>query len=202
MKKIFWILACAIGCLAAVLIFMRLQSSKEAKIASTKTTIQTEPVKKESPVEIAAAASLKAESSPKKGKSKSKNKSKDPAAISVEKQTAPSKAKDFSKKAAQDPAAREALKLVGIDDEAEQYWISAINDPELSANERKNLIEDLNEEGFSDPRNPTEEDLPIIVSRIELIEELTPTAMDQANAEAFQEAYKDLTNMYNRLTEQ
>ena len=45
----------------------------------------------------------------------------------------------------QDPDARDALSLVGIDPEAEAYWISAINDPTLPPEERKDLIEDLNE---------------------------------------------------------
>jgi hypothetical protein len=82
-----------------------------------------------------------------------------------------------------------------MDPEAEEYWISAINDPNLPREERKNLIEDLNEDGLSDPRHPTSADLPLILSRLELIEELAPGAMDQVNAEALQEAYKDLLNL-------
>jgi hypothetical protein len=97
--------------------------------------------------------------------------------------------------------AREALSFVGADAEAEAIWLKAINDPNLSVNARKNLIEDLNEDGFSDPKNPTEDDLPLIWSRIQLIEELAPDAMDQANADAFAEAYKDLVNMHTRLTQ-
>jgi hypothetical protein len=99
-----------------------------------------------------------------------------------------------------DPLAREALSLVGVDPEAEAYWIEAINDPELSADERQNLIEDLNEDGLSDFRHPTVRDLPLILSRIRLIEELAPDAMDKANADAFDEAYKDLVNMVIRIT--
>jgi hypothetical protein len=37
----------------------------------------------------------------------------------------------------------------------------------------------------------------LIVSRIQLIEELAPYAMDQVNADAFREAYKDLVNLVN-----
>lgn len=94
-----------------------------------------------------------------------------------------------------DPIARVALSFVGADREAEDYWIDAINDPSLSAHERQDLIEDLNEEGFFDPRNPTEDDLPLIVSRLQLIEELAPEAMDDVNSEAFAEAKKDLERM-------
>jgi len=97
----------------------------------------------------------------------------------------------------QDPLAREALSLVGEDPEATEYWATAINDPSLPDEERKDLIEDLNEDGLSDAKHPAPEDLPVILNRIELIEELAPYAMDQVNADAFAEAYKDLLDMLN-----
>lgn len=99
----------------------------------------------------------------------------------------------------QDPVARVALSFVGVDPDAEQYWLEAINDPSLSAHERQDLIEDLNEDGLSDPRRPTTEDLPLIVNRLLLLEEID--AMDEVNADAIQEAYKDLANMYLLLTQ-
>lgn len=99
------------------------------------------------------------------------------------------------KKELLDPLAREALIFVGADAEAEAYWFGAINDPTLPPNERQDLIEDLNEEGLSDPKNPSPEDLPLILSRIDLIEEVGPYAMDEVNFKAFLEAYKDLWNM-------
>jgi len=95
----------------------------------------------------------------------------------------------------QDPTARLALSFVGADPEAESYWVSAINDPNLPAEERKDLIEDLNEDGLSDPKHPGPQDVPLIVSRLRLIEELAPLAMDPVNAAAFGEAYKDLNNL-------
>ena len=76
-------------------------------------------------------------------------------------------------------------------------WYGAINDASLSPHERQDLIEDLNEDGISDPKHPSPEDLPIILSRIQLIEAAGPYAMDQVNADAFQEAYKDLVNLAN-----
>lgn len=94
-----------------------------------------------------------------------------------------------------DPVARIALSFVGADGDAEAYWIDAINDPNLSPHERQDLIEDLNEEGFVDPRHPTMEDLPLIVSRLMIIEELAPDAMDDVNSDAFDEAKKDLERM-------
>ena len=66
--------------------------------------------------------------------------------------------------------------------------------------ERQDLIEDLNEDGLSDWDNPGPQDLPLIISRLELIQELAPFAMDQVNADAFQEAHKDLWEMFDRIT--
>lgn len=95
----------------------------------------------------------------------------------------------------QDPIARVALSLVGADPDAEDYWFAAINDLSLPANERQDLIEDLNEEGLSDPEHPTIEDLPLIFNRLALIETIGPDAADEVNAAAFDEAYKDLLNL-------
>jgi len=106
------------------------------------------------------------------------------------------------KKELLDPLAREALIYVGADPEAEAYWFGAINDPTLPPNERQDLIEDLNEEGLSDPQNPGPEDLPLIISRIEIIEELGPDSMDEVNFNAFKEAYKDLWDLLAIAREQ
>ena len=98
-----------------------------------------------------------------------------------------------------DPLARVALSFVGADPLAEAYWYAAINDPSLSAHERQDLIEDLNEDGLSDPQRPGLEDLPLILSRLALIEQVALDAMDKVNADAFAEAYKDLSNMAGGL---
>jgi hypothetical protein len=113
--------------------------------------------------------------------------------------TKPAKSPRPPEKPIKDSLARAALALVGSDPEAEEYWLGAINDPNLSAYERQDLIEDLNEEGLSDPNNLAAEDLPLILRRIELIEELGPFAMDTVNDDAFQEAYKDLLKMAGKL---
>ena len=98
--------------------------------------------------------------------------------------------------------ARAALGLVGADPQAEEVWFAAINDPNIPAKARQDLIEDLNEEGFEDPRHVTDDDLPLIYSRLALIEQLGPDAMDEVNAAAFAEAYKDLVNMVLRLEQE
>jgi uncharacterized membrane-anchored protein YhcB (DUF1043 family) len=98
-----------------------------------------------------------------------------------------------------EPMARMALSFVGADPEAEAVWMTAINDPNLSPDTRQNLIEDLNEDGFSDPEHPTAADLPLIVRRMRLLEHLD--AMDQVNNDAIAEAYKDLVNMFGQVTQ-
>ena len=105
-----------------------------------------------------------------------------------------------AKTPAQDPMARVALSYVGTDSDANALWMDAINNPKLSAKERKNLIEDLNEDGLSNPKHPQIIDVPLIASRLQLIEQLRPDAMDDVNARAFDEAHKDLTKMYLKLT--
>jgi hypothetical protein len=96
--------------------------------------------------------------------------------------------------------ARIALSYVGADPAADLVWETAINNLNFTPDQRKDMIEDLNEEGFDDPKNITPADLPMIVSRIQLIENLAPQAADEVNAAAFAEAYKDLLNMYAKLT--
>ena len=102
-------------------------------------------------------------------------------------------------KSAKNPEARALLARVGVDFEAEAFWLRSINDPSTPAKERSDLIEDLNEDGISDPAKPNAADLPLIKSRIELIERLIPSAMDKVNADAFREARKDLVNMRDKL---
>ena len=98
-----------------------------------------------------------------------------------------------------EPLARVALAYVGADAKADQFYQTAINDPNLSPDARRNLIEDLNQDGFPNTKNLTLADLPLIQKRIDLIEDLAPNALDQINAQAFQEAHKDLIKMQNSL---
>jgi len=104
--------------------------------------------------------------------------------------------------AGKEPLARLALNYVGTDAQADGFYQKTINDPLLTKSHRKNLIEDLNQDGFMDTKNLTSSDLPLIENRITIIEQLAPSAMDDANAAAFKEAYKDLINMRARITGQ
>jgi len=93
-----------------------------------------------------------------------------------------------------DPDARAALSFVGVDPQAEAYWLEAIFDSSLPDQEREDLIEDLNEEGLSDTKRPGLEDFPLIVNRIAIIEEIVLHA-DAFMAPHLREAYKDLWNL-------
>ena len=95
-------------------------------------------------------------------------------------------------KIVQDPLAREALAQVGLDADAELYWFAAINDPSLPKSERQDLIDDLNEEGLPDPKHPTMDDLPLILSRLAIIEEIAPSIPEELD---WKESYDDLLNL-------
>jgi hypothetical protein len=81
-----------------------------------------------------------------------------------------------------------------MDSDAEQYWLAAIYDTNLPANEREDLMEDLNETGFADPKNLTADDLPLIASRLALISAILPNT-DDFMAPHLLEAQKDLVKM-------
>jgi hypothetical protein len=100
------------------------------------------------------------------------------------------------------PVARQALASVGADPDAEAVWAATINDPSVPPEERKDLIEDLNEDGFADPAHVGPDELPLVLSRLAMIEEMAPDAMDRTNADAFAEAYKDLAHIADRLLQQ
>jgi len=99
-----------------------------------------------------------------------------------------------------DPEAREALALVGTDLDADQYWLEAIFDTSLPDSEREDLMEDLNEVGFDDPKNLTADDVPLIVSRLQIIDAVLPSADDFMTVH-LQEAQKDLGNMLAKVTQ-
>jgi hypothetical protein len=112
--------------------------------------------------------------------------------VPVQRQNQPSKP---PKEPLHDPDARDALALVGVDSDAEGYWLDAIFDTSLPDKERDDLMEDLNEVGFADPSNVTPDDLPLIASRLQIINEVLPYA-DPFMTGHLLEAEKDLANMY------
>ena len=94
--------------------------------------------------------------------------------------------------------AREALSYVGTNPAAEIVWLEAINDPSTPPHVRKDLIEDLNTDGFENALHPTLADLFLIQNRLELIEKYAPATTDPTNYAAFQEAKKDLIKMLRK----
>lgn len=94
-----------------------------------------------------------------------------------------------------EPLARLALAFVGRNPDAEQLYQRAIDDPKLSPGARKNLIEDLNQDGFANLKQLSAADLPLIEKRLALIDRLAPRATDPVNVAAFAEARKDLVQM-------
>jgi hypothetical protein len=113
-------------------------------------------------------------------------------------------AQAFADQRISDPGKREplnrlALRFVPSDPEATALWKKAIDDPATPKHQRQDLIEDLNDHGFPDPRHLTQRDLPLVDSRLALIDQLAPAATDPVNIAAFQEARKDLMNMKRYL---
>lgn len=92
-----------------------------------------------------------------------------------------------------------ALWYLGVDPEAERTWSRSINDPRHPPGVRSDLIVDMIDEGYTDNNHPTKEDLPVILARLEIIERYAPYAMDQVNADAFEQAYEYLLGLYIRL---
>ena len=92
--------------------------------------------------------------------------------------------------------ARAALNFVGADAEAATVWARAINDAELPADTREELIEELDVAGLpADPQRLTQDHLPLILSRIAILEQLAPSALDDTNAAAFRAVHRRLTNL-------
>jgi hypothetical protein len=83
---------------------------------------------------------------------------------------------------------------------ADAVWATLIYDPSLSDTVREDLMEDLNENGFSGGNGDvaTVDDLPLIETRILLLEAHMDGA-DEFMLEHLGEAHKDLINMWTRL---
>lgn len=100
------------------------------------------------------------------------------------------------------PLAQIALSYVGKNEQADSLFLKAIDGSTLNRDTRRNLIEDLNQTGFADPKNLSPGDLPLIQKRLALIDASLPDTTDPVNAEAFREARKDLLAMKAKLTDQ
>jgi len=97
--------------------------------------------------------------------------------------------------AKKEPLARVALYFTPINPQATELFNTAINDSGLSVDTRRNLIEDLNQDGISSHKTPTPEDQKLIDARLKLIETYNGVMTDPQLIAAFAEANKDLQHM-------
>lgn len=106
-----------------------------------------------------------------------------------------------------DPAQKEALARVGlfyagINPDANQFFDAAVHDQNLSLDARRNYIEDLNQDGLANRRDPTPEDQKIIDARLKLIQAYSEKGglNDPILNHAFEEAQKDLLTLQKKST--
>jgi hypothetical protein len=102
---------------------------------------------------------------------------------------------------AKEPLARVALAFVGVNPQAEQMFLQAIRDPALTPDHVRQLVEDLNQDGISNGKNPTAQDLKLIEYRHALTEHhLTQPYVRESRPllNGFLEANRDLAKMLER----
>ncbi len=107
----------------------------------------------------------------------------------------------LSEPGSKEPLARVALSYVGANEQALDLFHTAVLDPALLPDQKRNLVEDLNEDGIANRKNPTPEDLQIIANRYALTQSYLQqdyVRNDRLLNEAFHEADKDLRNMLDR----
>ena len=107
----------------------------------------------------------------------------------------------LSEPGSKEPLARVALSYVGANAQALDLYHTALLDPSLLPDQKRNLVEDLNQDGITNRKAPTPEDLQIIAKRYELTQAYLQQGYVQndpvLNA-AFREADKDLRKMLER----
>lgn len=107
----------------------------------------------------------------------------------------------LSEPGSKEPLVRAALAYVGANEQALDLYHSALFDTSLSPDQKRNLVEDLNEDGIANRRTPTPEDLKLIENRYALTQSYLQqdyVRNDKLLNEAFHEADKDLRNMLDR----
>lgn len=105
--------------------------------------------------------------------------------------------------AAKEPLVRSALAFVGANDQALQVFGQAVRDPALQGEPIRNLVEDLNQDGIRNEKQPTPEDLKLIANRYALTQRYLQQDFvlnNKALLEGFREADKDLRNMLQRAS--
>ncbi|MEO7297084.1 MAG: hypothetical protein ABI042_00760, partial [Verrucomicrobiota bacterium] len=99
-----------------------------------------------------------------------------------------------------EPIARVALFYAGADEQATKLYNTAITDENLSIEARRNLLEDLNDEGYANHKMPTPQDQVLINSRLKLLESYQGVFTDPKLISSMNEAKKDLLHMQAKAT--
>jgi len=94
-----------------------------------------------------------------------------------------------------EPLARLALNFAGADDQADALYKMAIKDTNLTDKSRRELIEDLNQDGFDNLKNLSQRDLQLVQNRLALINQSRNETDPKIITDAFNEAEKDLKEM-------
>ncbi len=94
-----------------------------------------------------------------------------------------------------EPLARLALNFAGTDEQANALYKLAINDQNLKPDSRRELIEDLNQDGFDNLKSLSDRDVQLVKSRLDLIGKYRQPNDPKMISDAFNEAEKDLKDM-------
>jgi len=100
-----------------------------------------------------------------------------------------------------EPLARVALAFVGANQQAGELFHTAVLDQALLPDQKRELVEDLNQDGLSNKKAPTPEELKIIANRYALTQTYLQqdyVQNDKVLSAAFREADKDLRNMLQK----
>ena len=99
-----------------------------------------------------------------------------------------------------EPLGRFALNFAGSNLQADDLWHTSIMDKNLSLDARRELIEDLNQDGYDNLKSPTARDLMIMTNRLALIDRFRAESDHKVISGAFDEAEKDLRKMIQKYT--
>jgi len=107
----------------------------------------------------------------------------------------------LTEQGSKEPLARVALAYVGANDQALEMYHAAVLDPSLQPDQKRELVEDLNQDGLSNRKTPTPEDLKIIANRYALTQAYLQqdyVQNDKVLNAAFNEADKDLRKLLEK----
>ena len=135
----------------------------------------------------------------------------DAAALKYLQQTQPDKALAIAMQAYQDQRltdgqakerlAQVSLDSAGLDPSADQFFKMALNDPNIPADDRRNLAEDFADHGVN-AKNPSARDFQVMQNRYGQLDQLMANATDPLIVAGLTEAKKDLTKFISSYLDQ